>query len=140
MIFPLLAVLFVLSLVRSQVCPNPPMTCVNTSQIANCANGSWETVNCGPNSTCMTMNPGMIHCMQIAANGDTTPTPTTHNDMSGMTATTNTNTGSNTGSKSDSPSSSGSVPAPTTTKPSSVARVTLSLFVLAFITLLGFLF
>ncbi|OLY83713.1 hypothetical protein AYI68_g2138 [Smittium mucronatum] len=57
-----------LAVVYSQACPDYPTTCVNDLYLAVCTNGSWSTEACGDSDYCMTMMPGMVHCMKRPPN------------------------------------------------------------------------
>ncbi|KAI9478985.1 hypothetical protein LPJ78_003270 [Coemansia sp. RSA 989] len=42
----------------------------NTSLLLECDGENWSTQTCGADQYCMTMNPGMIHCMLKPDNED----------------------------------------------------------------------
>ncbi|KAJ1940068.1 hypothetical protein FBU59_003917 [Linderina macrospora] len=85
---------------NGQACQGTAASCLdsNDSVILRCNSGSWSTENCPVNQGCMTMAPGMIHCMlrseytpTAAASGSSSaasPTATSAEksemDMSGM--------------------------------------------------------
>ncbi|KAJ1833137.1 hypothetical protein IWW55_001172 [Coemansia sp. RSA 2706] len=53
------------------------------SLLLQCDGSSWATSTCGSDQYCMTMNPGMIHCMLKPDNEDTAsskPTATSDSD------------------------------------------------------------
>ncbi|ORX72316.1 hypothetical protein DL89DRAFT_265906 [Linderina pennispora] len=66
---------------NGQSCQGNAASCLdgNDSVILRCNGGAWTTANCPANQGCMTMGPGMIHCM---LRSDPTPTAAASGDAS----------------------------------------------------------